>query len=128
MPPQLCSTGVWGMAMQGWQDEMRSVFRCRAWQTAGALLLALMSGALGCQGAGDHLRNHVSNDVPAAFPPQGQPPQMISPAKQPEGTTTEVGVAAVVYVEPAESDNGILQVGATQIVPPTEKGEAPSSI
>ncbi len=114
--------------MQGWQDEMRSVFRCRAWQTAGALLLALMSGALGCQGAGDHLRNHVSNDVPAAFPPQGQPPQMISPAKQPEGTTTEVGVAAVVYVEPAESDNGILQVGATQIVPPTEKGEAPSSI
>ncbi|HTU89896.1 MAG TPA: TolC family protein, partial [Gemmataceae bacterium] len=34
----------------------------------------------------------------------------------------------VVYVEPAEGDNGTLQVAATQIVPPTEKGEGPSSI
>jgi outer membrane protein TolC len=106
---------------------MYSVPRCRVRQTAGALLLALMSGAVGCQAAGDRLRYQASNSVPVATLPQGQPSQTISTSEQPTATT-EGGVAGVVHIEPAEGDNGILQVGVTQIVPPTETGETPSSI
>jgi outer membrane protein TolC len=107
--------------MHGRDEGMRSV-RCRcAWKAAGALLLVLMSGLLGCQGAGDHLRNPASNDGPAA-----SLPQTIPPSDQPAAQARENGGAAAVAVEPAGSNNGIVQVGATQISPATE-GTASSS-
>lgn len=103
--------------MQGKEEGMKSGRRCRAWKAAGALLLGLMSSLLGCQGAGGHLRNQASNDVPAAPPPQGQP------AVQ----ARESDVAPAVAVESAGSNNGIVQIGATQISPPAEGAATPSA-
>lgn len=70
--------------------------RCRAGRRAGAILLALLCGALGCQATSDHIR------IPAS-PASDQPS---APA----------------------NENGILQVGATKIVPAGEQTPAPSSV
>jgi outer membrane protein TolC len=107
---------------------MKSAHRRRAWNTAGALLLALLSSALGCRGTGDHLRNQAANEVPVAPASQGQPPHTNPPSEKPEVPTTQNGVAGIVDFEPDEDTGGILQVSATQISPPTEKTEAPSSV
>ncbi|MGH7172265.1 MAG: TolC family protein, partial [Gemmataceae bacterium] len=89
--------------------------RRRPWKTAGAILLGLMSSSLGCQGIGDLLRHNVSNDVPAATSTEGHPPRTIA---------TPVPVVAAA---PVSANSGILQVGATKIVPLGGGTDAPAS-
>jgi outer membrane protein TolC len=98
--------------MLGRDEKTRSCRRCRAWKTAGTLLLGLMSGSLGCQETGNHLSNSA---MPAPF---GQPAEQ----------AREDGVAGVVTIESDQDNNGILQVGATQIGPPHEGAATPSSV
>lgn len=107
---------------------MESAGCCRIWKIAGALLFPLMSISLGCQGSGDHLRNHAANDSPSACPPQEQPPQPVPRSEQSEPTTTEGGVAPAVAVAPANGDSGILQIGTTQISPPAERTASSSYV
>jgi outer membrane protein TolC len=98
--------------MQGRDEKLRSCRRCRAWKTAGALLLGLMSGSLGCQETGNHLSNQAT----------------IAPSDEPTAQARKGGVAGVVTIESDENNNGILQVGATQMGPPTEAAAPPSSV
>src|SRR5579871_6460517 len=114
--------------MQGRGQKMQSIGRRRACKTAGALFLILLSGALGCHGAGDHLRNQAANDVPTTSPSQGQSPRMIPASDPPAAPTTQGGAAGIMTFEPAKDNDDILQVSATQIIPPTEKTETPSSV
>lgn len=86
--------------------KKRGINRSRAWKTAGALLLALLSGALGCQASGDHLRNRVRSTAD----------QPIAQAREQDKSEAQA------------RENDILQTGAMKIVPAGEQTPASSSI
>lgn len=94
------------------QWEMRRSRRRRAWKMAAALVLALLSGLMGCQGTGDPLRRHAANYVPPAVPQDSIPTRNLGP-RDTGGNVLTPAVA----VEPDGANNGILQIGATKIVP-----------
>lgn len=98
---------------------MRSCHRCRAGKTAEALLLGLMSGLLGCQGAGAYLRNRASNDVP--------PPRTIAASDQSASQTREPIVAPAAVNSSAGGGSGILQIGEMRIAPSAPE-TTPSSV
>ncbi len=114
--------------MQGREKMMKSIRCCGAWKAAGVFLLVLMSGSLGCHGAGNHLRNHDSSEAPAASLPQEQSSPTAPSSEQFVRSTTERDVAPAAAVESAGSNNGILQVGATQIHPAEGSPAAPSAV
>ncbi len=106
---------------------MKSALHCRAWKTEGALLLALMSASLGCQGAGNHLRNRSPNEASAAPPSQGPASQTTLPSEQPSPPTTVSGITPAVAIAPNGGNSGIIQIGTMQISSPTEETASPFS-
>ncbi len=92
--------------MTGTEREMEH--RRRACKMARAVLLSLLSGALGCQGSGDHLRHDTSTDPPAAGAGERYRSWTISSPGQPAAQAREGA---------AETNDTLLQIGATNIVP-----------
>ncbi len=105
--------------MQARDEKMSDRRRYGAWMAIGGLLLALISGSLGCQATDEYLRNRTSKDTLV--------PQTIAPPHQPAGQASKDGIVAAA-AESAADDSGILQIGATQISPPAEGGAPPSSV
>ncbi len=110
------------------RQEVIQILRSCAWRAAGLFLLALLSGSLGCQGACNYLRHRDLSEVPTPSSSQRQASSTPPSCEQDARPITERDVAPAVAIESSESNNGILQVGATQIRPAEEVPAAPSSV
>ena len=115
--------------MTGSEWGKRRSRRRHAWKTAGAALLGLMSSCLGCQETGKHLLPDTSHRTSATTSAAGHPLRTIPTSSQAQmkiGGGTRVAPAAA--FAPTGTNSGILQVGATKIVPLEERPAATTSV
>lgn len=85
-------------------------YRCRAAKAVATVLLAFLSGSLGCQGTADLLRDKAANNSPA------------------HTAAAEAAPKSIPTPGPNQASSAILQVGATQVVPLGADTASPSVV